>query len=120
MSIASVYIAEISSKDLRGSLTNVLNITQCLGLILTFSLSLVVTWRSLAWLLAAPMLLTVLGMWTLPETPYWLAEKNRLEDRVPPFLNLIYEECSTLGKKSKNIAFSFAFLRFHTLEINFE
>ena len=80
MSIPSVYIAEISSKDLRGSLTNVLNITQCLGLILTFSLSLVVTWRSLAWLLAAPMLLTVLGMWTLPETPYWLAEKNRLED----------------------------------------
>ena len=75
----SVYIAEIASKELRGSLTNVVNITQCLGLVLTFSLSLVVTWRGLAWLLAAPMLLTVLGMWTLPETPYWLAEKNRLE-----------------------------------------
>ena len=75
----TVYIAEIASKELRGSLTNVVNITQCLGLVLTFSLSLVVTWRGLAWLLAAPMLLTVLGMWTLPETPYWLAEKNRLE-----------------------------------------
>ena len=77
--VLSVYIAEIASKELRGSLTNVVNITQCLGLVLTFSLSLVVTWRGLAWLLAAPMLLTVLGMWTLPETPYWLAEKNRLE-----------------------------------------
>ena len=79
MFVLSVYIAEIASKELRGSLTNVVNITQCLGLVLTFSLSLVVTWRGLAWLLAAPMLLTVLGMSTLPETPYWLAEKNRLE-----------------------------------------
>ena len=40
--LSLVYITEISSKGLRGTLVNALNITQALGLVLTFSLSLIV------------------------------------------------------------------------------
>ena len=75
-----VYIAETSSKELRSTLGNFANISFCLGLILTYSLSIVVTWRTLAWILMIPPILTILMMLMVPETPYWLAEKNRLQD----------------------------------------
>ena len=75
-----VYIAEISSKELRGTLCNVLNICFCLGLCFTFSLALLVQWRTLVWLLISPILLSLVGLSQLPETPHWLAQKNRLEE----------------------------------------
>ena len=38
-----------------------MNITQCLGLVITYALSILVTWRPLAWLLTVPAVLAVLG-----------------------------------------------------------
>ena len=45
----------------KGSLGNAINITGCLGLVLTYALSILVTWRPLAWLLTVPAVLAVLG-----------------------------------------------------------
>jgi len=75
-----VYIAETASKDMRGTLGNFVNISFCSGLILTFSLSLIMPWRTLAWSLAILPLFSILAMFLIPETPYWLAEKNRTDD----------------------------------------
>ena len=75
-----VYIAETSSKELRGSLCNAANISFCLGLCFTFCLALLVQWRTLVWLLIAPVLLALAGLSQVPETPHWLAQKNRLEE----------------------------------------
>ena len=77
-----VYIAEISSAELRGSLCNTVNICQCLGLCLTFSVSLVVTWRTLTFLLLIPVLLCLVGLAMVPETPHWLAGRGRIEEAV--------------------------------------
>ena len=41
-----VYIAEISSKEMRGSLSNAVNIFQCVGLCLTYTLAIFLPWRS--------------------------------------------------------------------------
>ena len=41
-----VYIAEISSKEVRGSLSNAVNICQCIGLCLTYTLAILLPWRS--------------------------------------------------------------------------
>ena len=41
-----VYIAEISSTEVRGSLSNAVNICQCVGLCLTYSLAIFLPWRS--------------------------------------------------------------------------
>ena len=35
------------------------------------------TWRQMAWSLSAPVLFTMVGFWIVPETPFWLAEKER-------------------------------------------
>ena len=77
-----VYIAEISSKELRGTLCNAVNICFCLGLCFTFTLALLVQWRTLVWLLISPILLTLVGLSQVPETPHWLAQKNRLEEAL--------------------------------------
>ena len=78
----AVYIAETSSKDLRGTLNNVLNICFCLGLVLTYSVSMILTWRQMAWFFTLPVILTVLSFCIVPETPLWLAEKERLDDAL--------------------------------------
>ena len=89
-----VYIAEISSKELRGSLCNVVNICFCLGLCLTFSLAMLVSWRTLTWILIAPVLLSLLGLSLVPETPHWLAQRNKIEEAVKT-LALLRSNCHT-------------------------
>ena len=89
-----VYIAEISSKELRGSLCNVVNICFCLGLCLTFSLAMLVPWRTLTWILIAPVLLSLLGLSLVPETPHWLAQRNKIEEAVKT-LALLRSNCHT-------------------------
>ena len=74
------YIAETSSKELRGTLGNLANVSFCTGLIVTFSLSLALSWRHLAWVFTIPPLLAMMAMCIVPETPYWLTQKNRVED----------------------------------------
>ena len=61
---------------------NFVNISFNMGLIITYLLSTVVTWRVLTWLAIIPPTLTILMMMILPETPYWLAEKNRSEEAL--------------------------------------
>ena len=77
-----VYVAEIASKNHRGTLSNMINVIFCFGLVLTFFISSFVTWRVLAWILLAPMGMTALGMLIVPETPLWLAQKGRLKDSL--------------------------------------
>jgi len=77
-----VYIAETASKELRSTMGNFVNISFNMGLIITYLLSTVVTWRLLTWLAIIPPTLTILMMMILPETPYWLAEKNRSEEAL--------------------------------------
>ena len=78
----SVYVAEIASKELRSSLSNVTNIAFCLGLVFTYSVSILVTWRTLAWFLMIPVFLAWVGLYKVPETPFWLAQKNRIDDAL--------------------------------------
>ena len=61
---------------------NFVNISFNSGLIITYLLSMMVTWRVLTWLTIIPPILTILMMLLLPETPYWLAEKNRSEEAM--------------------------------------
>lgn len=77
-----VYVAEIADKNLRGSLSNLINICFNLGVVFTFAASIFVTWRTLAWILTVPVFLAWIGIYLVPETPYWLAQKNRIDDAL--------------------------------------
>ena len=60
-------------------MTNTLSITQTIGLILDYSLSMFVSWRTLAWIMLVPPIVTVLSMLMVPETPYWLVGRGRIQ-----------------------------------------
>lgn len=75
--ILPVYIAETATKKMRGSMNNVTNIAQNLGLMLVYSLALFLPWRPLSYLLTLPPCIALVCLYPLPETPYWLARKGR-------------------------------------------
>lgn len=78
--ILPVYIAETASKKMRGSMNNVVNIAQNVGFMLVYSLSLLLPWRPLSYLLTVPPCIALVCLYPLPETPYWLARKGRAKE----------------------------------------
>ena len=78
-----VYLSEAASKEMRGTLGNLgANVSSCVGLLLTYSLALVLDWRQLALALTAPPALLLLGLCCIPESPYWLAGQGRLAEAL--------------------------------------
>ena len=63
------------------TLSNLVNCTQILGLILDFSLIMVIQWRTIAGIMVIPPIATMVTMMMAPETPHWLANKGRNEVR---------------------------------------
>ena len=61
------------------TLCNLVNSTQILGLILDFSLILLLHWKTLAGIMIVPPIATIVSMLMVPETPHWLASKGRME-----------------------------------------
>lgn len=69
----NVYVAEVSPPELRGALGAVFQCAVTLGILAVYGLGLVVRWRALAIIGAAPPLLLLLAARALvPETPRWL------------------------------------------------
>ena len=80
-SILPVYISEISHSKLRGSMSNLVNIGQSLGILLVYIIGIFVTWRQLHWLFCIPSCISVvLSIILLPEAPYWLLKEGRSEE----------------------------------------
>ncbi|EDO42861.1 predicted protein [Nematostella vectensis] len=77
-----VYIAEISSPSLRGMLGSVNQLAVTMGLLLAYSMGVVLKWRWLACSGAIfPALLVVL-MFFVPETPRWSLSHKRRRDAL--------------------------------------
>ncbi|KAK3740542.1 hypothetical protein QZH41_020676 [Actinostola sp. cb2023] len=77
-----VYIAEISSPKLRGTLGSVNQLAVTLGLVIAYSFGVLVKWRWLAFIGAIFPALLVLFMFFIPETPVWLLAHNKRHDAV--------------------------------------
>ena len=56
-----------------------MNITQCLGLVLTYALSMLVGWRTLAWLLTVPAVVAVLGKLRPSELTFYNAHIRNVD-----------------------------------------
>ncbi|KAF4513810.1 UNVERIFIED_CONTAM: hypothetical protein B566_EDAN015873 [Ephemera danica] len=75
-----VYISEIASPEVRGSLSALLKVAGHVGMLASFVLGAWLDWRQLAMVLAvAPLLLLLAALW-LPETPSFLLLSGREEE----------------------------------------
>lgn len=72
-----MYLGEISSDKIRGGITIMLTVMVKFGILFTYSIGPYVSFRTLPWInLGVPILFLVLIFW-VPETPYFLLDKNR-------------------------------------------
>ncbi|KAK4857607.1 hypothetical protein QYF36_003337 [Acer negundo] len=77
---ATMYVAEITPKNIRGALTSASQVIFGCGMSFTYILGTVVSWRVLALIAAVPCLVQVVGTFFIPESPRWLAKIGRDKD----------------------------------------
>jgi sugar porter (SP) family MFS transporter len=86
--LAPVYISEIAPADRRGALTGLFQFNIVLGILLAFASNALVQgmadgsdpWRLKLGIAAAPAILFAVLMFTIPQSPRWLAARGRKEE----------------------------------------
>ncbi|KAI4314843.1 hypothetical protein L6164_027711 [Bauhinia variegata] len=78
--VVPVYIAEISPKNLRGTLGSVNQLSVTIGIMIVYLLGLFVNWRVLAVLGILPCTILIPGLFFIPESPRWLAKMGMTEE----------------------------------------
>jgi SP family arabinose:H+ symporter-like MFS transporter len=84
--VSPMYIAEIAPSKIRGRLVTMNQFAICIGLlssnIVAYFMSFELGWR---WMFASqgvPVVFLVMGLFVIPESPRWLAKKNRRDDAL--------------------------------------
>lgn len=75
-----IYVAEISTPDIRGILAGVGPALVSLGIFLVYVLGSYLHWKTVATICAAMSIITPILMQFAPESPLWLASKGRVQD----------------------------------------
>ncbi|XP_073149153.1 sugar transporter ERD6-like 7 isoform X2 [Henckelia pumila] len=75
-----VFIAEVAPKDLRGMLTTLCWVMLCTGVSVSFILGTILTWRTLALTGIIPCAIVLFGLFTIPESPRWLAKRGNQKE----------------------------------------
>ncbi|CAO2836788.1 unnamed protein product [Amaranthus hypochondriacus] len=70
--VVPVYIAEITTKNLRGGSVLLHQLLTCCGVAVVFVVGLITSWRVLALIGAVPCMVQLSGLCFIPESPRWL------------------------------------------------
>ncbi|XP_076045184.1 facilitated trehalose transporter Tret1-2 homolog isoform X2 [Oratosquilla oratoria] len=76
----TVYPVEVASSRLRGVLMSLTETTVMTGVLITYSLGLVLEPSHLALAFASCLVIQFIGIYNVPDSPMWLAKKGRLEE----------------------------------------
>lgn len=83
---AAVYIGETSSPKYRGFLLANISLAMSLGLLAIHLLGTFLTWKTTTIVCTLLPCLAILILFTIPESPSWLANQGRLEEAAEAFL----------------------------------
>lgn len=76
-SVLPMYLAEIASDKVRGSITIMLTIMAKFGILCSYAIGSYIDYRTMAWIgMAPPIVFVIVFVW-LPDSPYFLIGKNR-------------------------------------------
>ena len=79
-SATPMYLGEIASDFIRGSIGTLLTVMAKTGILFVYAVGPYVSVQALAWILMSlPIVFVLVFIW-LPESPYYLVDKNRTED----------------------------------------
>lgn len=79
-SVIPMYLGEIASDKVRGSITTLLTVMAKSGILYVFSIGPYVSMYTMAWIGLVPSIIFYATFIWLPESPYYLLGKNRNED----------------------------------------
>lgn len=74
------YVAEITEAKYRGTLTASGTTCVIIGILTQFVFGTFLPWRTIAVICTALPIVTITALQFIPESPYWLIAKNRIED----------------------------------------
>lgn len=80
--VMPMYLGEIASPIIRGSLAIILTLMSKSGVLLAYSIGPFVSFQALAYISLTPCILFLIATLWLPETPYFLLGKNRSEEAL--------------------------------------
>lgn len=73
------YAAEVAEPKLRGSLSSTSTLFICIGILFSFIAGTFLVWRTVALIFAVAPLVSFFILLLIPETPYWLLTKNKVD-----------------------------------------
>lgn len=74
------YVAEVTEPKYRGMLTASGTTCVVIGILVQFVLGTFLKWRKIALVCSVMPLLTIIALFFVPESPYWLLTKNRVKE----------------------------------------
>lgn len=74
------YVAEVTQPEFRGMLAATGTTCVIIGIFCQFVMGTFMTWRTVALVCSALPLLTILALCFVPESPYWLLTKGRVDE----------------------------------------
>ncbi|XP_031261560.1 sugar transporter ESL1-like isoform X1 [Pistacia vera] len=100
--VVPVYIAEITTKDLRGVFTAFSHLMNTCGFSLVYMVGNDISWRTLALVGAIPCLLQIVTLFFIPESPRWLVKVGR-EKEFETTLQRLRGEISDISQEAADI-----------------
>ncbi|KAM3752814.1 hypothetical protein ACB098_03G047100 [Castanea mollissima] len=94
--VVPVYISEITPKNVRGAFTSLSELMIGCGKALTFLIGSLVNWRTVA------LIVHLLGLLFIPESPRWLAKRGRLKE-FEAMLQILRGENADISQEAADI-----------------
>lgn len=75
--VAPMYVSEYAETSIRGLLGTCFQLFLTIGILMVFVLGALVSWVNLSWACSVIPVVYVVGLFFVPESPYWLVKNVR-------------------------------------------
>ncbi|CAD0205449.1 unnamed protein product [Chrysodeixis includens] len=76
------YVSEIASKECRGALGSVTQITSAIGMLVIYGIGPFMSYYDLNYMILTITVVITIPIWFIPETPYFLYSKGRIDETI--------------------------------------